>query len=293
MYKSIEQLLKDADTLDLPLWQVIRGEDCEEQGISIEESQEKMLALYTAMKESDSSYDPSTRSASGLIGGEAALIEERRYAKKLLIGDFLGRIMERALKVASSNACMKRIVAAPTAGSCGVVPAVLITMQEEFEYSDDEMVEALYIVAGIGGVIASRATLSGAEGGCQAEIGSASAMAAAAVAYLKGGTNEEIVHASALALKGLLGLACDPVAGLVEVPCVKRNVIGAINAISSCDMALAGIRSAVAPDQVYDAMRNIGHCMSSDIRETGIGGLAGTKDGIKIKQKLFNQTPLK
>jgi L-serine dehydratase len=293
MYNSIETLIRDADTLDLPLWKVIQGEDCEEQGITIEESNSRMLKLYEAMKDSDTQYDEKAKSASGLIGGEASLIEKRRKDGLLLSGDFLGRIMERALKVASSNACMKRIVAAPTAGSCGVVPAVLLTVQEEFGFSDDKMVEALYVAAGIGGVIASRATLSGAEGGCQAEIGSASAMAAAALTYLKGGTNQQIVHASALALKGLLGLACDPVAGLVEVPCVKRNVIGAINAVTSTDMSLSGIESKVSPDQVFDAMRNIGHCMSSDIRETGIGGLAGTKDGIKIKQKMFNQKPLK
>jgi L-serine dehydratase len=159
--------------------------------------------------------------------------------------------------------------------------------------TDDQMVEALYVTAGIGGVIANRATLSGAEGGCQAEIGSASAMAAGAICYLKGGSNDVIANASALALKALLGLSCDPVAGLVEVPCVKRNVIGAINAVTAADMSMCGIKSAIPADEVFDAMRNIGHCMSADIRETGIGGLAGTKTGVKIRQKVLGQTPLK
>ena len=181
---------------------------------------------------------------------------------------------------------MHRIVAAPTAGSCGVLPAVLLTYQEEKHCSDEKMTEALYVAAGIGGVIGTRASLSGAEGGCQAEIGSASAMAAGALAYLEGGSEEEINHAAALALKGLLGLACDPVAGLVEVPCVKRNVIGSVNAVTSADMALAGIVSRIPPDEVIDAMRTIGAHMPLEVRETGIGGLAGTKRGQEIAEEL-------
>ena len=142
------------------------------------------------------------------------------------------------------------------------------------------MVEALYVAAGIGGVIASRAFLSGAAGGCQAEIGSASAMAAGGLTYLMGGNAEEISNASALALKNLLGLACDPVAGLVEVPCVKRNVIGAVNALTAADMTMAGIFSRIPPDEVIDAMRSVGRNMNEDIRETGKGGLAGTATGV-------------
>ncbi|MCR5581663.1 MAG: L-serine ammonia-lyase, iron-sulfur-dependent, subunit alpha [Pseudobutyrivibrio sp.] len=293
MYNSIEQIINDCNTLSLPMWKVIQKEDCKEAGISEEASYEKMATFFQAMKDSDLSYDKTMMSRSGLIGPEASLVGEARKENKLMIGDFLGRIMERALRVASCNACMKTIVAAPTAGSCGVVPAVLLTIQEEMNLSDDKMIEALYVVAGIGGVIASRATLSGAEGGCQAEIGSASAMAAGALCFIKGGSPTQVSHASALALKGLLGLACDPVAGLVEVPCVKRNVIGAINAVSSADMSLCGIKSKIPADEVFDAMRNIGHSMSADIRETGIGGLAGTNTGVKIRHKVLGQTPLK
>jgi L-serine dehydratase len=293
MYNSLEQLCKDSASLDLPIWKVIQDEDCKESGIDPETSYSKMKELYIAMKESDLSYEADMKSPSELIGGEAELVSAARKKNSLIVGDFLGRIMERALKVASCNACMKRIVASPTAGSCGVVPAVLITFQEEMNLTDDQMVEALYVTAGIGGVIANRATLSGAEGGCQAEIGSASAMAAGAICYLKGGSNDVIANASALALKALLGLSCDPVAGLVEVPCVKRNVIGAINAVTAADMSMCGIKSAIPADEVFDAMRNIGHCMSADIRETGIGGLAGTKTGVKIRQKVLGQTPLK
>ncbi|MCD7805764.1 MAG: L-serine ammonia-lyase, iron-sulfur-dependent, subunit alpha, partial [Lachnospiraceae bacterium] len=196
------------------------------------------------------------------------------------------RVMERAVKMGESNACMKRIVAAPTAGSCGVLPAVLLSLQEEKGYDNDRMTEALYVAAGIGGVIASRAFLAGAAGGCQAEIGSASSMAAGAAAYLNGGDIHAIANAAALAMKNLLGLACDPVAGLVEVPCVKRNVIGAVNALTSADLAIAGVESRIPADEVFDAMRSIGRSLPENIRETGLGGLAGTPTGVKLREKL-------
>lgn len=217
-------------------------------------------------------------------------MKDARQQGKLLCGDFIGKVMEKALKTSESNACMKRIVAAPTAGSCGVVPAVFLSFQEEKAYPEDKMVEALYVAAGIGGVIASRAFLAGAAGGCQAEIGSASAMAAGGVVYLLGGNAEEIANAAALALKNLLGLACDPVAGLVEVPCVKRNVMGAVNALTSADLTMAGIFSRIPPDEVIDAMRSIGRSMSEDIRETGKGGLAGTLTGIAIRERMAKLT---
>lgn len=278
MYDSLKRIQEVSRRLSMPFWRTVMLDDCNEEGISEDESMEKMKHMYEEMRASVNSYDPERKSASGLIGGEAALLEERMRKKEMIAGDFVAGVMDKALRTASNNACMKRIVAAPTAGSCGVLPAVLLTYQDFHHCMDEEMAEALYVAAGIGGVIARRACLAGAEGGCQAEIGSASAMAAGALAYLDGGDNETIAHASALALKGLLGLACDPVGGLVEVPCVKRNVIGAVNAVTSADMALAGIRSRIDPDQVIDAMRAIGTNMPSDIRETGIGGLAGTKD---------------
>ena len=185
-----------------------------------------------------------------------------------------------------SNACMKRIVAAPTAGSCGVIPAVFITVQEQEGYTDEQMTEAMFVAAGIGGVIAHRAFLAGAAGGCQAEIGSASSMAAGAIAYLKGADATGIAHAAAIAMKNLLGLACDPVAGLVEVPCVKRNVVGAVNALTSCDMVLAGMISKIPPDEVFDAMRAVGRAMPENVRETGTGGLAATPTGVAMREKI-------
>lgn len=286
MYQSLQELCEEEKKQGIPFWKLVQKDDCREQGKTEEESFAEMTEIYSAMRESCDNYDETLKSSSGLVGTEGAKIQKMRKENQLLCGDFIGSVMERALKVSESNACMKRIVAAPTAGSCGVVPAVFLSAQAKMTYSDERMIEALYTAAGIGGVIASRAFVSGAAGGCQAEIGSASAMAAGGLAYLRGGDAELIVQAAALALKNLLGLACDPVAGLVEVPCVKRNVLGAVNAITSADMAMAGISSRIPPDEVIDAMRTIGRSMHEDIRETGRGGLAGTPSGIRIREEI-------
>ena len=286
MYKSLAEICRLSREFEIPFWKVVLKEDCREQGKTAEQSMDEMRAMYRAMKESNDNYDETLKSASGLVGTEGAKLRKRRLEGKLVCGDFIGSVMEKALRISESNACMKRIVAAPTAGSCGVVPAAFLSIQEKMGYDDDQMTEALLVAAGIGGVIASRAFLAGAAGGCQAEIGSASAMAAGGLAYLLGGDADTIAHAAALALKNLLGLACDPVAGLVEVPCVKRNVMGAVNALTSADLAMAGIFSKIPPDEVIDAMRNIGRNMNEDIRETGKGGLAGTPSGIRIREKI-------
>ena len=286
MYQSLEELCQLEEQENKPFWKIVQEDDCREQGISEQENFERMRGMYLAMKKADEEYDEKLLSASGLVGTEGGKMKAARLSGSLLCGDFIGKVMEKALKTSESNACMKRIVAAPTAGSCGVVPAVFLTIQEEKGYSEEQIVEALYVAAGIGGVIANRAFLAGAAGGCQAEIGSASAMAAGGVAHLLGGNGREIANAAALALKNLLGLACDPVAGLVEVPCVKRNVMGAVNAMTSADMTMAGIFSKIPPDEVIDAMRAIGRSMNEDIRETGKGGLAGTPTGVEIRDRM-------
>ena len=286
-FRSLTEILEQSQQKKKPFWEIVVEDDMTMRQVSKESSFSKMNTMYQAMREADLSYDASLRSASGLVGGDGQKILEASKNKTLFCGDFLCRVMARAVKMGESNACMRRIVAAPTAGSCGVLPAVLLTCEEERNIPNKTMLESLFVAAGIGEVIAARAFISGAEGGCQAEIGSASAMAAGAVAYLHGGGNEEIVHASALALKNLLGLACDPIAGLVEVPCVKRNVIGAVNAVTSADLAIAGVRSAVPADEVIDAMRDIGIQMPCSLRETGEGGLAATPTGLKITQDLM------
>ena len=286
-FRSLTEILEQSQQKKKPFWEIVVEDDMTMRQVSKESSFSKMNTMYQAMREADLSYDASLRSASGLVGGDGQKILEASKNKTLFCGDFLCRVMARAVKMGESNACMRRIVAAPTAGSCGVLPAVLLTCEEERNIPNKTMLESLFVAAGIGEVIAARAFISGAEGGCQAEIGSASAMAAGAVAYLNGGGNEEIVHASALALKNLLGLACDPIAGLVEVPCVKRNVIGAVNAVTSADLAIAGVRSAVPADEVIDAMRDIGIQRPCSLRETGEGGLAATPTGLKITQDLM------
>lgn len=289
MFGSLKDILEADEERGTSFWETVMEDDRREENISMEKSLAKMNEIWQAMLESDREYDEKLKSASGLTGTDAAKIG--RHREDSLCSEFGSRILERALRIAESNACMKRIVAAPTAGSSGVVPAVLISMQERYHYSDEYMVRSLYVAAGIGGVIAVRASLSGAEGGCQAEIGSASAMAAGAAVFLRGGTDRMIADAAAIALSGLMGLVCDPVAGLVEVPCVKRNPVGAFNAIAAAEMALSGITSRIPPDEVIDAMKSVGHLTASELRETGKGGLAATPTGREISRKLTAGSP--
>ncbi len=286
MFEALEDIYKLEEESGTPFWQIVQQDDCRERAVSQEESFETMRKMYLAMKESALNYDSHIRSNSGLVGGEAGQLRNYLDQGNALVGEFTGRVMELALRVAEGNACMKRIVAAPTAGSCGVVPAVFIATQEKLGLSDEKMTEALFVAAGVGAVIARRASLAGAEGGCQAEIGSASSMAAAGLVYLQGGTGRQSANAAALALKNLLGLACDPVAGLVEVPCVKRNVCGAMNAVTSAELTMAGIESRIPADEVFDAMNAIGKSMSSDIKETGNGGVAATPTGVRISETI-------
>ncbi|MGM9676487.1 MAG: L-serine ammonia-lyase, iron-sulfur-dependent, subunit alpha [Butyricicoccus sp.] len=285
-FHKLQEIADYVQQKHLPFWKVVMQDDQQERNVSEEESFGMMQRMYQAMQEADQSYSPELRSASGMAGGDGARLEQFRRQENRLIGDFLTEVMEKAVKMAESNACMKRIVAAPTAGSCGVIPAVLLTYEKQKKAENKRMTEALFVAAGIGEVIAASASISGAEGGCQAEIGSASAMAAGAVTYLEGGNAEEIIHAAALALKNMLGLTCDPVAGLVEVPCIKRNVSGAVNAVVSSQMALAGIRSVIPPDEVIDSMRRIGKLLPGCLRETSQEGLATTPTAQKIGKQL-------
>ncbi len=280
-FPSVKRMLEAAG--DRPLDEAILEADREESGLTRSESVAYMEKLWEVMLEGSRQYQGEDRSTSGLSGGDGARVERAMEEGLLLGGDYLNRVTAEALKTAERNACMKRIVAAPTAGSCGVLPAVLIPLYRAGEYKKEEICRALTVAAGFGQVIAQRATLSGAEGGCQAEVGSASAMAAAALVWLKGGSGEQCAHAAAIALGNLLGLVCDPVAGLVEVPCVKRNVIGALGAVAAANMALAGLTSVIPCDEVIDAMGAVGRTMHSSLRETGLGGLAGTPTGCALR----------
>lgn len=287
MFKSLEEMKTRAKSFNKELWEIVMEEDMRERSVSKETSFAKMEAMYDAMKMADEHYDGNIKSTSGLVGGDGNLIEEALKEGNMLCGDFIGTVMMKAVKMGESNACMKKIVAAPTAGSCGVIPAVFLTYEEKKKVPKEKMVQAMFLAAGIGQVIAERASISGAEGGCQAEIGSASAMAAGGVAFLNGADIDTIFYSVTFAIKNLLGLVCDPVAGLVEVPCVKRNVIGAVNALTSADLALAGVKSVLQPDEVIDAMRSVGNMLPSCLRETGEGGLAITPTGNQIKESFM------
>ena len=283
---SMKEIFERSARENIPFWEIVLQYDMEERQVSRQASMAKMLSTWQAIQDAADSYTGTQRSVSGLVGGDG--LKMRLYARRgeSIGGEFMDEVIVQAISMAESNACMRRIVAAPTAGSCGVVPAALLPLCEREHYTQHESLEALYVASGIGAVIAYRASISGAAGGCQAEIGTASAMAAGARVSLRGGTNEQIGHAVAMALKNLMGLVCDPVAGLVEVPCVKRNVIGAVNAISAADMALAGIESRIPVDEVIDAMGEVGRRMPVEFRETALGGLAATPTGKAVKERM-------
>ena len=283
---SMKEIFERSARENIPFWEIVLQYDMEERQVSRQASMAKMLSTWQAIQDAADSYTGTQRSVSGLVGGDG--LKMRLYARRgeSIGGEFMDEVIVQAISMAESNACMRRIVAAPTAGSCGVVPAVLLPLCEREHYTQHELLEALYVASGIGAVIAYRASISGAAGGCQAETGTASAMAAGALVSLRGGTNEQIGHAVAMALKNLMGLVCDPVAGLVEVPCVKRNVIGAVNAISAADMALAGIESRIPVDEVIDAMGEVGRRMPVEFRETALGGLAATPTGKAVKERM-------
>ena len=283
---SMKEIFERSARENIPFWEIVLQYDMEERQVSRQASMAKMLLTWQAIQDAADSYTGTQRSVSGLVGGDG--LKMRLYARRgeSIGGEFMDEVIVQAISMAESNACMRRIVAAPTAGSCGVVPAVLLPLCEREHYTQHELLEALYVASGIGAVIAYRASISGAAGGCQAEIGTESAMAAGALVSLRGGTNEQIGHAVAMALKNLMGLVCDPVAGLVEVPCVKRNVIGAVNAISAADMALAGIESRIPVDEVIDAMGEVGRRMPVEFRETALGGLAATPTGKAVKERM-------
>lgn len=282
---SMQEIFEKMQEGQKPFWKVVQDTDVEERQVTPEASFEKMRMTWKAMLETVDTYRGDLRSLSGLVGGDGQRMAEFAASGKALAGDYLSQVITLALCTAESNACMRKIVAAPTAGACGVLPAVLIPLYRQ-GVPEEEIVQGLYVAAGIGAVIAYRACIAGASGGCQAEIGSASAMAAGTLTAIRGGSAEQIGHATAMALKNLMGLVCDPVAGLVEVPCVKRNVVGAVNAASCADMALAGIESRILVDQVIDCMGDVGHRMPEEFRETALGGLAATPMGQKVKQQM-------
>lgn len=287
-YHSLNELIALADSKRWKLSELVWND----QAAQLEVPREKLLAAMrrrlAVMGESVRNGLASERlSASGLSGGDAAKME--RFA--LRGGSWfreMDAVLAKALAAAEQNAAMGRICAAPTAGSCGILPAVLLTAMEGRGLSEEETAMALFTASGIGMVIADRASISGAEGGCQAECGSAAAMAAGALTELEGGTPGMVGNACAFALKAVLGLVCDPVAGLVEVPCVKRNAMGAVQALAASELALAGVESKIPVDEVIDAMREVGGLLPQSLRETAQGGLAATKTAKMYSERMRN-----
>lgn len=263
-----------------------------QQAAQMEQTEE---ALYRKMEKTyrvmAASIEPgcrkNLRSTSGLTGGSAYKMRQVSEAGKSLTGPLLSGALYRALAVSELNASMGRIVAAPTAGSCGILPAAVLTMEKDRGCSEKDCIMSLFTASAVGMIIANNASLAGAEGGCQAECGSAAAMAAAAITELAGGTPEMAGHAVAIALKNILGLVCDPVAGLVEIPCIKRNASGVAGAFVAAELALAGIESAIPTDEVIWAMKKVGDAMSPALKETAEGGLAATPTGKKLHDQVF------
>lgn len=292
-FGSMADMEKAAADEGIPLWKAVMEEDMKERSVSMQETTEKMRERYHAMKHADEGYEENSKSFSGLSGGDGAKMHRLVREGDAVSGGFIGMVITRALKMGESNACMKRIVAAPTAGACGVVPAVFLTYEQFYQIPERTMIEGLFMAAGAGQVIAHRASISGAQGGCQAEVGTASAMCAAALTSIRGGSNEQILSAGAFAMKSLLGLVCDPLGGLVEIPCIRRNVAGAVSAVACSDMAMAGILTRVPFDEVIDAMGEIGEMMPGGLKETSQAGLAVTETGKRVALDLAqrNQTP--
>lgn len=255
--------------------QVVLKDQAEQDGVSPEILIQQMRQALCVMRQSvEEGLNPALKSVSGMSGGQAAKLLAGVQAQTTMGGLSMGLAGAYAMAAAECNACMGKIVAAPTAGSCGIVPGALLMVQKQKGYTDEQLIEALFTAAGVGRVIATRASVAGAEGGCQAECGSAAAMAAAALVELGGGSPRMAGHAVGFALMNVMGLVCDPVGGLVEVPCVYRNVSGVTNALCAADMALCGIECPLPADEVIDAMKRVGDAMPAALRETGDGGCA-------------------
>jgi len=287
-YDSVQELINQAIESNSKISDLVIVDQAEQLNCSTQEIIEKMARNVEVMKDAIfDSLKTSRKSPTGLSGGDAFKLNKAIQSGKSFGGAILDNVLIKALAIAESNACMGRVVAAPTAGSCGILPAVLLAAVEDKKISYNHMIMGMFTAAAIGMVIAHRATISGAEGGCQAECGSASAMAASALVEAMGGTPQMVGHACAIALKNALGLVCDPVAGLVEVPCIKRNAMGAANALVAAELALAGIESLIPVDEVIDVMREVGRMIAPSLRETGEGGLAATPTAKKLTQEIF------
>lgn len=291
MYQSVKDLVRTAEIQQKALSELVIEAECHESGSNRKEVWQRMranlLTMRAAIKQGENELG--VRSKTGLTGGEAIKLKKYRAKGKTLSGDVMMAAVENAIATNEVNAAMGVICATPTAGSSGTLPGALFMLEQRLGLSEDQMIRFLFTAGGLGLIIANHAGIAGATGGCQEEVGSASAMAAAAAVEVAGGAPEQSSQALAIALSNLLGLVCDPIAGLVEIPCVKRNAIGAGNALIAADMALAGCTSMIPADECISALDKVGRSMPVELRETGLGGLAGTPTGQAIKAKIFGK----
>ncbi|PPK81665.1 L-serine dehydratase [Lacrimispora xylanisolvens] len=287
-YNTVEELVEAASSSQKKISEIVLEQQAGDMESTIEEVYATMESSFDVMRQSViSGLDETLRSPSGLSGGSAAKLKKAVDEGKNHYGHLLGNAISMALAVTEFNSCMGKIVAAPTAGSCGVIPAALISVMDEYDLPKRDIVMSLFTASAIGMVIAKCASIAGAEGGCQAEVGSASAMAAAALTEIFDGTPQMVSDSCAIALKNTMGLVCDPVAGLVEVPCIKRNAMGVANAFTASELACAGIKSVIPADEVILAMRQVGQLMSTSLKETAEGGLAATPTGCRLCRQIF------
>ncbi len=287
-YNTVEELVEAAASSHKKISEIVLEQQAGDMESTIEEVYATMDSSFDVMRQSViSGLDETLRSPSGLSGGSAAKLKKAVEEGKNHYGHLLGNAISMALAITEFNSCMGKIVAAPTAGSCGVIPAALISVMDEYDLPKCDIVMSLFTASAVGMVIAKCASIAGAEGGCQAEVGSASAMAAAALTEIFDGTPQMVSDSCAIALKNTMGLVCDPVAGLVEVPCIKRNAMGVANAFTASELALAGIKSVIPADEVILAMRQVGQLMSTSLKETAEGGLAATPTGCRLCRQIF------
>lgn len=289
MYNNMAQLLQAAQTQALP--QVILADEQELTGLSQQQILEKFRDRWQVMCHSATrALTQPQEMIGGLIRGQASAQNTWAKGGKTLCGESFNSMMAMALSGSEVNAAMGRICAAPTAGACGILPAVLAAAAQRLQASEEQIMEALVVATGVGAVITKNATVSGAEGGCQAECGTAAAMAAAGAVWMAGGTAEQCVNACAIALMNSMGLVCDPVAGLVQLPCSFRNASQSANALASADLALAGQQSVIPADEVIDSMYRVGRQLPAALRETAKGGIAATPTGRKIHDQIFGHS---
>jgi L-serine dehydratase len=287
-FNSLQTLVEMANARKLAISGLMLEVEIEQTGRCAEEIMARMASQFDVMEEAvRKGVQAPVHSRTGLTGGDAFRVHQYLERGSSFLSPQVLRSMAYALSVSEVNASMGRIVATPTAGSAGILPGVLVSVLDTGKYDRAVLVKSLLTAAALGLVIANAASISGAAGGCQAEIGSATAMAAGALVEIGGGTPEQVAHAVGLALKNSLGLVCDPVAGLVELPCIVRNGLHAVTAMAAADMALAGVKSIIPPDEVIQAMYTIGNELPLSLRETGIGGLAGTPTGKRLKEMIF------